>query len=241
MTTATVTESFYADRLRRSYTNDNKIGVPQYRWWFGGTRFATMQELTSLGAEFHDETYLGFQLVIVEHKYEYRELFDSNGSPFNTTSSQFDKTLIASIGEMQRRSDFYAYAYKIGDPSDQFQDLAYTEQYALIQGIGRSHSLVKTRKTAIDKLKILAQVQAVKGALISICDETMYGSTNRDNPYNIKVGDHVFVHAHGRLRKGIVTSTTGSRFVVGYVTPSNHEDLKYKIVHLGQTYVRTHP
>jgi hypothetical protein len=239
MTTATVTESFYADRLRRSYTND-KIGVPVYRWWFGGTRFATMQELTSLGSEFHDETYLGFQLVIVEHKYEYRELFDRNGSPFHV-SNQFDKTMIASIGEMQRRSDFYAYAYKIGDPSDQFQDLAYTGQYALIQGIGRSHSLVKTRKTAIDKLKILAEVQAVKGALISICDETMYGSTNRDNPYNIKVGDHVFIHAHGRLRKGIVTSTTGSRFVVGYVTPSNHEDLKYKIVHLGQTYVRTHP
>ena len=239
MTTATVTESFYADRLRRSYSNE-KIGVPIYRWWFGGTRFETMQEITSLGTEFHDETYLGFQLVIVEHRYEYRELFDSNGSPF-PISNHFDKTMIASIGEMQRDSNFYAYAYKIGDPSDQFQDLAYTDQYALIQGIGRSHSLVKTRKTAIDKLKILAEVQAVKGALISICDETMYGSNNRENPYNIKVGDHVFIHAHGRLRKGVVTATTGSRFVVGYVTPSNHEDLKYKIVHLGQTYIKATP
>ena len=238
MTTATVTESFYADRLRRSYSND-KIGVPVYRWWFGGTRFSTMQELTSLGAEFHDETYLGFQLVIVEHKYEYREPLDTNGSPFHVTN-QFDKTMIASMGEMQRRSDFYAYAYKIGDPSDQFQDLAYTDQFALIQGIGRSHSLAKTRKTAIDKLKILSGIEAVKDTLISLCDETLYGS-DKQNPYNVSTGDHVFIHAHGRMRKGVVTATTGSRFVVGYVTPSNHVDLKYKIVRLGQTFVKGTP
>jgi hypothetical protein len=200
-----------------------------------------MQELTSLSSEFYEETYLGFQLVIVEHRYEYRELFDSNGSPFSI-SNQFDKTLINSIGEVQRRSDFYAYAYTIGDPSDQFQDLAYTDQYALIQGIGRSHSLAKTRKTAIDKLKILAGVQAVNDQLISICDERFYqGSNTVNNPYNIVIGDQVFINAHGRLRKGIVTATTGSRFVVGYVTPSNHSDLRYKIVRLGQTYVKETP
>jgi hypothetical protein len=240
MTTATVTESFYADRLRRSYTNDN-IGVPQYRWWFGGTRFSTMQELTSLGSEFHDETYLGFQLVIVEHKFQHRELYDSNGSPFQISNNHFDKTMIASIGEIQTRSDFYAYAYKIGDPTDINQDLAYTEQFALLSGIGRSNSLAKTRKTAIDKLKIFAGVQAVKDTLISICDERMYGSTTNSNPYNIKIGDHLFIHAHGRLRKGVVTATTGSRFVIGYVTPSNHSDLKYKIVRLGQAYVKGTP
>jgi len=238
MTTATVTESFYAGRLRRTYEPLQKD--PFYRWWYGKTRFQTMQEIIELDMQFHEETYEGFQLVIVEHKYQLREPFDSNGETFSLRT--FDVTLIAGLHDPKVTSDFYAYAYTIGDPSDQFQDLAYTGQFAILEGICVSNSLAKTRKGALDKLKILSGVQAVKDQLISICEDRFYqGSTNVNNPYNIMIGDQVFIHAHGRLRKGIVTATTGSRFVVGYVTPSNHSDLKYKIVRLGQTYVKETP
>lgn len=229
----TMTQSFYADRLRRTYEPLRKD--PFYRWWYGATRFATMQEITEIDTKFHEETYLGFQLVIVEHKYQLREPLDSNGETFSLRST-FDRSLVRGFTKMQYRSDFYAYAWKIGDPSDQFNDLAYSGQFAIIERICVSTSLAKTRKGALAKLKILAEVQAVNGALISICEERLF-SDSRVNPYNIRVGDRVFVQAHGRLRKGIVTSTTGSRFVVGYVTPSNHEDLKYKIVRLGDTWI----
>jgi hypothetical protein len=38
------------------------------------------------------------------------------------------------------------------------------------------------------------------------------------------------------LRKGIVVDTTGSRFIVADVTPSNHIDLKYKTLPLSRLY-----
>jgi hypothetical protein len=57
-------------------------------------------------------------------------------------------------------------------------------------------------------------------------------------PYNAHIGDEVFIQAHGRLRKGIIVETTGSRFVVGYVTPSNHRELKYKTLALPDIYVQ---
>lgn len=243
MTTATVTESFYLDRLKRSYlaSYPYQFGVPEYRWWIGKKRFENMQEVNAVSINFHEETYAGFQLVIVEHHYQHRELFDSNGKPF-VRSNHFDVTMIANRGDIYDDHEFYAYAYKIGHASDVNQDLAYTDQFAILQGICGSNSLAKTRKGALDKLKILAGVEAVNDQLISICDERFYqGSNTVNNPYNIVIGDQVFIHAHGRLRKGVVTATTGSRFVVGYVTPSNHYDLKYKIVRLGQTYVKETP
>lgn len=241
MTTATVTESFYLDRLRRSYLANYpyKFGVPEYRWWLGKKRFDNMQEITSLGINFHEEIYSGFQLVIVEHHYQHRELFDSNGETF-TRSQQFDVTMIAGRGVIHEEREFYAYAYKIGHHSDVNQDLAYTDQFAILQGICGSNSLAKTRKGALDKLKLLAGVEAVQDQLISICEDRLYSNAGK-NPYNVMIGDQVFIWAHGRLRKGIVTATTGSRFVVGYVTPSNHYDLKYKIVRLGNTYVKDTP
>jgi hypothetical protein len=234
---ATVTESFYAGRLRRTYDPLKKD--PFYRWWYGRTRFATMQEITELDMQFHEETYEGFQLVIVEHKYQLREPFNSNGETFSLRTT-FDVTLIAGLHDPKVRSDFYAYAWKIGDPSDQNQDLAYTGQFAILEGICVSTSLEKTRKGALAKLKIYADVEAVKDQLISICEDRL-NSRAGINPYNVTIGDQVFIHAHGRLRKGIVTGTTGSRFIVGYVTPSNHEDAKYKIVHMAQTYVKDAP
>ena len=81
------------------------------------------------------------------------------------------------------------------------------------------------------KLDLLSQIVNVKDELISIADERI-GSYDAKNPYNINVGDQVFIQAHGRLRKGKIVSTTGSRFNVGYLTPSNNIDLKYKTLRL---------
>ena len=57
-------------------------------------------------------------------------------------------------------------------------------------------------------------------------------------PYNAVIGDQVFIQGHGRLRKGLIVETTGSRFVVAYVTPSNHHDLKYKTLPLSRLYIK---
>ena len=74
--------------------------------------------------------------------------------------------------------------------------------------------------------------------LISIANERMAYFSNMSDftPYNAVVNDQVFIQGHGRLRKGVVVETTGSRFIVAYVTPSNHNDLKYKTLPLSRLY-----
>ena len=98
----------------------------------------------------------------------------------------------------------------------------------------------KTIKKCQKKLDLLSQIVNVRDELISISTERA-GSYDTKNPYNINVGDQVFIQAHGRLRKGKIVSTTGSRFIVVYLTPSNHSDLKYKTLRLDNLWLPVNP
>jgi hypothetical protein len=87
------------------------------------------------------------------------------------------------------------------------------------------------------KLDIEDKLVQVLPTLISIAPIRWNGGFTHNSeftPYNAVVGDQVFIQAHGRLRKGIIVETTGRRFIVGYVTPSNHYDLKTKTLSLSE-------
>ena len=191
----------------------------------------TTHEIKVIETIFHEETFKDhFQLIITEVKYSMREVLDANGNPF-TSHYSVDDSLVAGYGETKLVNVYTAYAWEIGTKTDD-APLNWTTQWSVVAG-GRSKSMAKTLKVAKDKLEILSRVRAVRTEMIAIANEQFEGSwQNAKPPYNALVGDRVFIQAHGRLRRGIIVATTGSRFVVGYVTPSNHDDLKYKTLSL---------
>jgi hypothetical protein len=192
----------------------------------------TTHEIKVLETIFHEETFKDhFQLIITEVKYSMREVLDANGNPL-TSHYSVDQNLVGGYGETKLVNVYTAYAWEIGTKYDD-QPLNWLTHYSVVSGIGRGRSMAKTMKVAKDKLEILSRVRAVRTELIALAPEQFEGSwQNAKPPYNALVGDKVFVQAHGRLRRGVIVATTGSRFVVGYVTPSNHDDLKYKTLSL---------
>ena len=83
----------------------------------------------------------------------------------------------------------------------------------------------------------MASLDAVHAELVNVCQDFIYFS-DRTNPYNVIVGDFVYIPAFGKLRKGKVIKTSGSKFVVGYVTPSNHKQVKYKTLPLQGLFIK---
>ena len=192
----------------------------------------TTHEIKVLETIFHEETFKDhFQLIITEVRYSMREVLDVNGNPL-TSHYSVDQNLVGGYGETKLVNAYTAYAWEIGTKTDD-APLNWLTQFSVVSGIGRSSSMAKTMKVAKDKLEILSRVRAIKDELISMTDERYEGSwQNAKPPYNAVVGDKIWVQAHGRLRRGVIVATTGSRFVVGYLTPSNHEELKYKTLSL---------
>jgi hypothetical protein len=131
-------------------------------------------------------------------------------------------------------------AYEIGGVGDLKQELNWLGEVATLYMYGGDTDPNKVIKKCQKKLDLLSQIMSVRDELISISNERA-GSYDTKNPYNINVGDQVFIQAHGRLRKGKIVSTTGSRFIVGYLTPSNHNDLKYKTLRLDSLWIPTQP
>jgi hypothetical protein len=245
MTTATVTDSFYLDRLKRSHDKYQKPSNPHYGYRVGRLRFKSPVEITDLGVNYFEEEYKGYQLIIVEDRDQWSMLYDPNGSVIENYASQLTSSYVTHYcvrGDRNDQSTFYAYAWKIGGISDSTTDLNWSTQFAVLAGVCVSDSLAKTRKQAMKKLDTLASLDQIKNTLISLCNEQLWHHNSTSmNPYNAKIGDHVFVQAHGRLRQGVIIETTGARFVVGYVTPSNHVDLKIKVVRLNQLWIKSQP
>lgn len=196
----------------------------------------TTHQVKVLETIFHEETFKDhFQLIVTEVKYSMREVLDANGNPF-TSHYSVDASLVGGYGETKLVTVYTAYAWEIGTKTDD-APLNWLSQWAVVCGIGRGRSMAKTMKVAKDKLEILSRVRAIKDELIALTNE-LYGGgwSTATSPYNALVGDRVFIQAHGRLRKGVIVATIGSRFVVGYLTPSNHDDLKYKTLALSHLY-----
>ncbi len=239
MTTQTK-DSFYLERLKTKFKDQGGywyVGQENTSIWQSHTRnkydLLTQEKLVDI--TFDEQTYKSFQLIILGFHYECRTVLDLNG---NTTDSYLADDQIGGYkNDVHQFAYYQSMAYEIGGVFDDKQSLDWLGQGATLYFYGGSSDPIKTAKKCQKKLDLLSQIKDVKDELISIVDERI-GYRDTVNPYNINVGDQVFINAHGRMRKGKIVSTTGSRFIVGYLTPSNHHDLKYKTLRLDKLWIR---
>jgi hypothetical protein len=241
MTTQTK-DSFYLERFKKIVEQPNlylaKGSISRTLWdQINGRKrleYLTKYEVSDI--KFHEQEYLGFQLIVVEHQFDISTVLDKTGQP--TSDHWLDEADISGYIDHRTGSLFRAWAWEIGNPVyDAITELRWFDQGTAINSFGGSNSLIKTTKTAQKKLKILSEVKNVRDTLVQIVDERL-NYNEAINPFNVLVGDQVWVDAHGRKRKGVITSTTGSRFNVAYLTPSNHEDLKYKTVGIPHIFIK---
>jgi hypothetical protein len=244
MTTQTITgDSFYLKRLKTKFNNGNgywSVGDTGTSIWqpHARNKFDVLTEHKLVDITFDEQTYKNFQLILIGFHYEFRTVLDLNG---NTSSSYLSDSDIGGYMNDVRSFVFYeSIAYEIGGVGDNNQELNWLGQVATLYMYGGDTDPNKTIKKCQKRLDLLSQLVSVRSELISISNERA-SSYETKNPYNINVGDQVFIQAHGRLRKGKIVSTTGSRFIVGYLTPSNHDDLKYKTLRLDSLWIPANP
>jgi hypothetical protein len=195
-----------------------------------------MIEITQLPNTYQEIEYKGHSIIIQGINNQWCDILSSNEEHFPSVPPTSE---IATRGELQFNTVFVAWAWRIdGFGSD--KELKWNSEYAVITGSHSSDNIEKTIKLAKKRIDLEAKIIAVQDQLIAMANEQMgFSMTMRDfNPYNAVINDQVFIQAHGRLRKGIIVETTGSRFVVAYVTPSNHHDLKYKTLPLTELYIK---
>jgi len=129
-----------------------------------------------------------------------------------------------------------AFVWEIGGTFDHLTDLNWVSQGAVTWGYG-ADTLDKSLKKIRKKLDTLALLYPRRDELRALSVVRVPSiSYNATSVFNAKVGDVVAIRAFGRSRAGIVIKTTGSRFVVGYMTPSNQTDVHYKILPLNYLY-----
>jgi len=229
-------DSFYLQRLKEclNQVGYDQIGSSQITRWYNSSILQTVCKVTLREITFIEETYKGYQLIVVGWHRDLQTIYDLNGDQIiHTTNTAEDQ--ISRYGDPERRSSYSAYAWKIG-ATESVANLKWLGQLSTINGICSSVKEQTTLKSARKRLDLLAKVEAVKDRLITLSDLRLY-SGGAVNPYNAVLGDEPFIQAHGRLRQGKIVETTGSRFVVAYCTPSNHSDLKYKTLPLSQLWI----
>ena len=244
MTTQTKTkDSFYLERLKTKFNCESaywSVGETDNSIWQPHTRnkFDVLTNYKLIDITFDEQTYKGFQLIIIGFNYEFKSVLDLYG---NTTDKYLADTEIGGYANDVRSFVYYeSIAYEIGGVGDTKQTLNWLGDVATLYMYGGDTDPNKVIKKCQKKLDLLSQIVNVRDELISIADERI-GYYDTKNPYNINVGDQVFIQAHGRMRKGKIVSTTGSRFIVGYLTPSNHNELKYKTLRLDRLWIPAQP
>ena len=244
MTTQTITkDSFYLERLKTKFNNQGgywSVGDTTTSIWQPHTRksFEFITETKLIDITFDEQIYKGFQLIIMRFQYEFRTVLDLNGNP--SSNYLADSDIGGYMNDIRSFVFHESIAYEIGGVGDLKQELNWLGEVATLYMYGGDTDPNKVIKKCQKKLDLLSQIMSVRDELISISNERA-GFYDTKNPYNINVGDQVFIQAHGRLRKGKIISTTGSRFIVGYLTPSNHNDLKYKTLRLDSLWIPTQP
>ena len=244
MTTQTKTkDSFYLERLKTKFNNGGaywSVGETNTAIWQPHTRnkFNLLTEHKLIDITFDEQIYKDFQLIIIGFNYEFRTVLDLNG---NTTDSYLaDDQIGGYMNDVRSFVHYESIAYEIGGVNDTHLNLNWLGECATLYMYGGDTDPNKVIKKCQKKLDLLSQIVSVRDELISIADERV-SSYDTKNPYNINVGDQVFIQAHGRLRKGKIVSATGSRFNVAYLTPSNHSDLKYKTLRLDCLWLPINP
>lgn len=236
-----VEESIYAKRLRNYYSKDywQQLGLNQDSVWNGRKRLDGYAQMRTSHITLQEEEYKGHQIVVVGFHKEFRHYLHPLTGENENDYYQLSNCVVES--EPMKSETFIAFGYQIGDNNKLIDELNFSYQFAVIKGTFETNSFDATIKKAKKRLDLQSKIVAVSDELIAIASERFnrgYTDLAEFRPYNALVGDHVFIQAHGRLRKGIVVDTTGSRFIVGYVTPSNHSELKFKTLPLSNLFVQ---
>jgi hypothetical protein len=229
--------SYFLDRfvaIQDKYYG-NYQNKKHYSTWLRNKRFDNMIELQQLPNTYQEIEYKGHSIIVQGVHHEWCHIFDVNGKPFDRTPDQASD--IGSRGELQFETVFIAWAWRENSRNAD-KPLNWNSENAIITGSHSSNKIEKTIKLAKKRIDLEAKIVAVRDELIAMANERMTYASNMSDftPYNAVINDQVFIQGHGRLRKGIIVETTGSRFIVAYVTPSNHDDLKYKTLPLSRLY-----
>jgi hypothetical protein len=129
-------------------------------------------------------------------------------------------------------TNYSAFVWEIGGMYDQLTDLNWVSQGVVTWGYGADNlekSLKKVRKRLDMFALMYPRRQELQALSITRVPSIRHDSTS---VFNAKVNDVVAIRAFGRSRAGIVVATQGSRFVVAYMTPSNGQDIHYKVLPL---------
>lgn len=231
--------SVYAKRIHDYYSKDyyQELGINQNSIWNGRKRLAGYAQIRTAGITIQEEEYKGHQIVVVGFHREFRYYLHPITHEHENDYYQLNTSILES--KLQTSATYIAFGYKIDTSKPVKPTLNWSYEDAIIKGTFETDSFDKTMKKAKKRIDLQAKIDAVVDELIAIAPERWNGGFTHQGdfaPYNAFVGDQVFIHAHGRLRKGIIVDTTGSRFIVGYVTPSNHKELKFKTLSLAQLY-----
>jgi hypothetical protein len=236
-----VEESVYAKRLRNYYSKDylQSLGNNHDSIWNNRKRLDGYAQMKTTHFSIQEEEYKGHQIVVIGYHQEFQYYLTRNTLEHVDEHSQLGTAILET--QVHKFSHYIAFGYKIGDISSAIDDLNFSYQYAVVKGTFETDSFDATMKKAKKRIDLQSKIVAVSNELIAIASERWNGGFTHQSeftPYNALVGDQVFIQAHGRLRKGIVVDTTGSRFIVGYVTPSNHNELKFKTLRLSELYAQ---
>ena len=219
------------DRYYNNYQGSTHISN-----WIRNKKVDHMVELKQLPNTYQEIEYKGHSIIVQGIHYQWCDIFDVNGNHFSSVPPTSE---IASRGDLQFHTLFLAWAWRI-DGVGVAEPLKWNSEHAVICGSHSADKIEKTIKLAKKRIDLEAKIVAVQDQLIAMADERMAYSMDMSKytPYNAVINDQVFIQGHGRLRKGLIVDTTGSRFIVAYVTPSNHHDLKYKTLPLSRLYIK---
>ena len=222
------TDSFYLTRFKNCLINSNydKIDQPTQTRWLRHKQQASLLMVNLYEISYKEIEYKGYQIIVAGWHYEYQHIYDKNNE-LVTSYYPIKDTEIGRLGEKQTAVYYSAFGYEIGTDHDQVSNLNWLGQFAVFAGVFTATTEDKPFKTAQKRIDVLAKIKENIETLIEISNERLFDS---NTPYNAVVGDQVFFRAFGRYRKGLIIGTTGSRFIVGYVTPSNTRELKYKTI-----------
>lgn len=236
-------ESFYLARLKEYLFRDDTLYRPY--WKIGEVSISRYAPLTNeyltcytenklVDVTFEEQEYKQFQIIVACVHYELRTVLDRQGQPFFDYPNETDIGGYSS--DVKQHVVYASWVYDIGT-TENTKQIHWLADNSCASLYAQSGSAKQTLKKTQKKVDLLALIKNVKPKLISMVEESLY-SNEGVNPFNASVGDEVFISAFGRYRKGIVVSTTGSRFNVGYLTPSNITDLKYKTLRLDCLWVK---
>jgi hypothetical protein len=129
-----------------------------------------------------------------------------------------------------------SFVWEVGGFFDHLQELNWLSQGCVTTGWG-ADTLDKALKKVRKKIDLLALIYANKDELqaLSITPRRSI-KLDEESVFNAGIGDIVAIRAFGRTRLGKVVATTGSRFIVSYMTPSNANDIHYKTLPLTHLY-----